>query len=177
MKKTNRVNTEAIAKTLVGLASYYRTTSCLDFNLNDLTEMCEPWERDLNGIPTIKEFLLGLEYLKGKGIIHDKQSGGYEFSLELVGNFKPFVIAVAGYIYDGVVVVGDNYKFLNSLDYDDFFDDSDCLNEYAFYEGVHDKLTSETTDIHDVLFEAREFLFKSGLLRISADGLRIQCAD
>lgn len=177
MKTTNKTNTFAIAKTFVGLASCYRNTGCLNFNLNDLVEMCDPWEHDLNGIPTIKEFMLGLEYLKNKGIIHDRRYGGYEFSLKLVGNFKPFVIAVAAYIYDGVVVVGDNYKFLNSLDYDDFFDDSDCLNEYAFYEGVHDKLTSETTNIHDVLFEAREFLFKSGLLRISADGLRIQCAD
>ena len=162
---TNRTNIQATrenaGKALIGIAYYVATTGVLNISIADLEFIGEAWKKDRYVEPTLSEFAGGLDYLEKMGVIKFRDNC-WVLSQKL-NDFSYAELVTAAEIYDGVLVVCDG-----AAEYDEFFDDYDGnMNEYAVAKGQKYGTVS--------LYNARQILFMTGLLRISADGLDIIC--
>lgn len=159
MKNKATRKTENATKAFIGLAFYRATTSVLNVGITDFTEIGKAWENDY-GEPTISEFCEGVNYLIDKGIITLCHNERMLTFTDAVSAYSVSDLVTAANIFEGVIVVGGGY-----LELEEFFDDNEDMNLYALYQGKKFGITS--------LYNARDILFKFGLLRISADGLYI----
>lgn len=151
---------ENAGKALIGITHYIATTGAMNFSIADLEFIGEAWKKERYAEPTITEFANGGRYLEKMGII--KSRGNYWELAHRLSDFSFAELVVAAEIYDGVVIVGGG-----AVEYDDFFDDDDDMNAFAVTKGQKYGTVS--------LYNARQILFTTGLLRISADGLNIIC--
>lgn len=152
---------ENAGKALVGITYYVATTGALNFSIADLAFIGEAWKKERYVEPTLSEFADGLDYLEKMGVIKFRDNC-WTLSRKL-NDFSFAELVAAAEIYDGVIVVCDG-----AAEYDEFFDDKDGgMNEYAIDKGQKYGKVS--------LYNARQILFSTGLLRISADGLNIIC--
>lgn len=158
--KNIKVTRENAGKALIGITCYVATTGAMDFSIADLEFIGEAWEKERYAEPTITEFANGGRYLEKMGII--KSRGNYWELAHRLSDFSFAELVVAAEIYDGVVIVGGG-----TVEYDEFFDDDDDMNAFAVAKGQKYGTVS--------LYNARQILFTTGLLRISADGLNIIC--
>lgn len=161
-KRTNiQAARENASKAFVGITYYVATTGALDFSIADLEIIGEAWKKDRYVEPTLSEFANGLDYLEKMGVIKFRDNC-WTLSRKL-NDFSFADLVAAAEIYDGVIVVCGG-----AAEYDEFFDDDDGnMNEYAAERGQKYGVVS--------LYNARQILFSTGLLRISADGLYIIC--
>ncbi len=162
---TNKTNIQATrenaGKAFVGITYYVATTGALNFSIADLEFIGEAWKKDRYIEPTLSEFANGLSYLEKMGVIKFR-GNCWVLSKELDG-FSFAELVAAAEIYDGVLIVCNG-----AAEYDEFFDDYDGnMNEYAVAKGQKYGTVS--------LYNARQILFTTGLLRVSADGLDIIC--
>lgn len=162
MTKTNiQVARENAGKAFIGIAYYVATMGALNFSIADLGFISEAWKKDRYVEPTLSEFAGGLDYLEKMGVIKFRDNC-WVLSKKL-NSFSSAELVTAAEIYDGVIIVCDG-----AAEYDEFFDDYDGnMNEYAAAKGRKYGTVS--------LYNARQILFSTGLLRISADGLNIIC--
>lgn len=152
---------ENASKAFVGITYYVATTGALNFSIADLAFIGEAWKKERYVEPTLSEFADGLDYLEKMGVIKFRDNC-WMLSRKL-NDFSFAELVAAAEIYDGVIVVCDG-----EAEYDEFFDDKDGgMNEYAVDKGQKYGKVS--------LYNARQILFLTGLLRISADGLNIIC--
>lgn len=161
-KRTNiQVARGNASKAFIGIAHYVATTGALNFSIADLALIGEAWKKDRYVEPTLSEFANGLDYLERMGVIRFRDN--YWTLSRKLNDFSFADLVAAAEIYDGVIVVCDG-----AAEYDEFFDDDDGnMNEYAAERGQRYGVVS--------LYNARQILFSTGLLRISADGLYIIC--
>lgn len=159
--KNIKMARENASKAFVGITYFTATTGVLNFSITDLAFIGEAWEKERHVEPTITEFADGLRYLEKMGVI--KFRGNYWELAYTLNDFSFADLVTAAEIYDGVIIVCDG-----AAEYDEFFDDEDGgMNEYAVDIGQKYGKVS--------LYNARQILFSTGLLRISADGLNIIC--
>lgn len=159
--KEIKVARENAGKAFVGITYYVATTGALNFSIADLAFIGEAWKKERYVEPTLSEFAGGLDYLEKMGVIKFRDNC-WVLSRKL-NDFSFAELVAAAEIYDGVIVVCDG-----AAEYDEFFDDKDGgMNEYAVDKGQKYGKVS--------LYNARQILFSTGLLRISADGLNIIC--
>lgn len=156
-----KVTRENASKAFVGITHYVATTGTLSFSIADLAFIGETWKEERYVEPTLSEFAGGLDYLGKMGVI--KFCDNCWILSRKLNDFNFAELVAAAEIYDGVILVCDG-----AAEYDEFFDNEDGgMNEYAVDRGQKYGKVS--------LYNARQILFSTGLLRISADGLYIIC--